>query len=407
MKTLYIICDLYPPTFAPRVAYLTKYIQEFGWTPYIFSEKVDRHQVFSDFATTCWSKQFALVPQSPLKKKLAQMGELFFQRKESLMYRAIKETLKEEDLPSPDAVLCLTFNKFPLQTALKLAKEWNVPMLADCRDIIEQYSRGDFLPKRIKFFGRNLAFVEHLIERLSLDHRNRCLKEANAVTTVSSWHKSVLEQINPRTSVIYNGYDEELFYPKRQKAEQFQIVYTGRLLSLAMRNPELLFRALQRDELKSLDIVLNFYTDTYSAQLLKEKEWAKNESRLQIKPMVPSSEVPDILNQASLILLLANDESKADSPKGMLTTKLFEALAVRKPCLLLPTTTGEAVSILKQTKSGIASNEVDELVEFIYKAYQEWQANGFTDLDDEPEALKPYSRRRQAEEFANTLDTIL
>ncbi len=404
MKSVYIICDLFPPAFAPRVAYLTKYIASFGWQARVFAEEIDQHQLFEDFTPSCPVHLINLGHSSPLAKRLGQLGELFFELKEDRMLRAIKGLIEKEGLPKPDAVLCLTYRKFPLGTASTLAKEWGVPFIADCRDIIEQYSKGDFLPKPLTLFGLRLNAVEHMLAKLYIKQRNKYLRQASKVTTVSQWHQSILKAVNRETSVIYNGYDDELFYPNHQKIGQFHIVYTGRLLSLSMRNPRLLFEALKSENLKDLDLTLDFYTDDYSADLLLRQDWAKGEERLRIHQMKPSRQVPKLLSEASLILLLANDERAEDAPKGMLSTKLFEAMAMAKPCLLLPIKEGEAVDLLEQANCGVASNEVQEIRDYIYAQYQVWQEQGYTAQNLNKDFVQSFSRRKQAKAFAELLD---
>ena len=47
---------------------------------------------------------------------------------------------------------------------------------------------------------------------------------------------------------------------------------------------------------------------------------------------VPASEIPGVLNRSSILLQLANTFA-SDGPKGFMTTKLFESMAVGKPLL--------------------------------------------------------------------------
>ncbi len=406
MKTVYIICDIYPPAFAPRVAYLTKYITSFGWQARVFAEQIDSHQVFKDFTPSCPVHLINLGYPSKRAKAFGQLGELFFETKEKRMLNAIKAIVAKENLAKPEAIMSFSYRKFPLRTASELAKTWAIPFLADCRDIIEQYSRGDFLPKPLSIMGFRLRALEGQLARIYIKQRNKYLRRATQVTTVSSWHKSVLAKVNPNTSIIYNGYDDELFYPSHQSSKQFKIIYTGRLLSLSMRNPKFLFEALRSDLLKDLELSIDFYTDDYSAELLSSQDWAKAESRLRILPMQASKEIPKLLADASLILLLSNDEKSKDAPKGMLTTKLFEAMAMAKPCLLLPIKEGESVELIRKANCGIATNSSQEIAKYIYSLYQDWRQKSYTEVVLNDEFVQNFSRRKQAKEFAELLDKI-
>ena len=40
MKHVLILCDLFPPAFGPRMGYLCKYIQRYGWEPVVVTENM-------------------------------------------------------------------------------------------------------------------------------------------------------------------------------------------------------------------------------------------------------------------------------------------------------------------------------------------------------------------------------
>ena len=40
MKSVLILCDLFPPAFGPRMGYLCKYLAGEGWTPVVVTEQV-------------------------------------------------------------------------------------------------------------------------------------------------------------------------------------------------------------------------------------------------------------------------------------------------------------------------------------------------------------------------------
>lgn len=42
MKIL-ILCDMFPPAFAPRMGYLCKYLKRAGWTPYVVTEQINEN----------------------------------------------------------------------------------------------------------------------------------------------------------------------------------------------------------------------------------------------------------------------------------------------------------------------------------------------------------------------------
>lgn len=407
MKRVLILCDLYPPAFAPRVAYLTQYLRSFGWQPVVFTEQVGTHQLFADFPIPCPVYRVCLRPERGWERSLAFALEVVAEYKERSFARTIAAYMQEHGLARPDAILCMAYRKFPLRTAQTLARLWGVSWLADCRDLVEQYSDGDFLPRPIRLGPLRLRWLERLLAKRFIELRNRAFASAKGVITVSQWHRSLLSQVHSSVSIIYNGYDHKLFAPSYPPQTTFRIVFTGRLLSLAMRDPSLLLEALATEGLRSIPLSVDFYTDDYSAELLRSLPLFVADPRCHIHAMVPSRQVPSLLAEASIILLLGNAENGSDGPNGMVSTKLFEALAMQKPTLLLPDSSGEAAQILMRSGCGLASGERGEIINFVLQHYTEWVQMGFTaarHADDQ--YIQQFSRRREAQQFAGLLDQI-
>lgn len=408
MKRVLILADLYPPVWAPRIAYLTKYLGRYGWEAMVFTEQVNVHHTFADFDIPCPVQRVNFRARGSIMYAAVKLSEILFQQKERAMEQAILTYLRENPELRFDAILCFSYRKFPLRTAFRLAEHLKLPWIADCRDIIEQYSPGDWLPRRIRLGGFVFQRLERLLAQRYILWRNKYIRSAHSVVTVSKWHKTVLAKINPNTHLIYNGYDPMLFTPRYEPAARFRIVYTGRILSLEMRNPNVLLDALCDPCLCGLDIEVAFYTDDYSRTLLQSLEAQRSHPlRITYYPMVASGQVPELLHGASIILLLGNNEGE-NAPQGMVSTKLFEAMAVHKPLLLLPATNGEAAEILRASGCGIASDDAAHIARYIHTMYEMWQANGFTAATHpREEYIKQYSRGRQAKQFAELLDNSI
>lgn len=407
MKRVFILCDLYPPAFGPRVAYLTQYIGQYGWSPVVFTEDVNAHQLFSDFRAPC--PVYRITPYGGrVRGGGLSVLELVLEAKDRYMADEVERLVSQERLGLPDVILCLSYRKFPLYAASQLAVRWRVPWVADCRDIVEQYSRGDFLPAPLEVFGYRLTALEKWIGVRYINQRNKALRSASVLSTVSKWHSEVLSRVHPRVEVIYNGYDEKLFRAQLpQKTKRFRIVFTGRLLSLDMRNPSLLLEVLRLPELSRLPIDLLFYTDEYSAQLLGHLGTLGGNIRFTVRPMVPSRQVPEILASASLLLLLGNEETE-HGPHGMISTKLFEAMAMQRPIVLLPDATSETAELVRQSGLGIATNDAEELRTYLLRLVAEWKSNGYTSVSYYNEGfISEFTRQRQAGQFARLLNEAL
>ena len=229
------------------------------------------------------------------------------------------------------------------------------------------------------------------------------LQKADFITTISPWHVKQLSKYASHIELIYNGYDPEIFYPVQHVTSQFIITYTGRLISLATRDPLLLFEAIaQLNMERRIDpkqFRIQWYTDAESKHLLLSalKSYSINQF-MDFFDYVPATDVPQILNRSSILLQLAN-KSTHNGPKGFMTTKLFEAMAVEKPLLCVRSDESFLEATINQTHSGLAARTVEEVYNFILQQYLFWKENGYTHIDTNKQAVESFSRKKQAEQF--------
>ena len=337
MKRVLILCDLFPPAFGPRMGYLCKYLKQAGWQVEVIAEAMD-DQTFAFLADSC---PVTFVPYYTAKNKFLRklqwiftlLADFLFSYKDRKMAKVAHRICQHQAF---DLILCSSFRTFPLVAARLTAQRHHLPLVVDLRDIIEQYAGNEFLSHSFHVCLWLDKQLTTLLKRKLLNDRNRTLRMASHVTTVSPWHVEQLKQYNPHVSLIYNGYDPDLFYPDHRPNRRFAITYTGRILSLAMRNPELLFKGVLLSGLSAEQITLEWYVDPASEALLKEAATQYQVSEyMSYQSYVPASEIPSVLNNSSMLLLLT-EKSGEHAPKGIMTTKFFEALAVDKPILCVP-----------------------------------------------------------------------
>ena len=353
------------------MGYLCKYLSLYGWEPTVVTEAIDDEtflhlscHALKDIHTVrvqYYSRRGGI--GGKMIRGLQFVAHCCFGEKQKKYY---KEALQCAATQQFDVILCSSFRLFPLPAALRLAPKKNLPLVVDLRDIIEQYTGHEFITRPILaplFIKKPLIA---LFRTQSIRKRNHVLRAAAAVTTVSPWHVEQLHAVNPATHLIYNGYDPELFFPAHVATEQFQITYTGRLLSTAMRNPTLLFEAVQQVDKEGTiapdTFRLKWYTDRASVEIL-EKEIARFPTAaayMDYHAYKAADEVPRLLQESSILLLLTN---KADEkcPNGNITTKFFEALAVRKPILFV---LGDEVCLeekICKTASGLSAHNAEEV----------------------------------------------
>lgn len=414
MRRVLVFADIFPPAFAPRAAYLVKYLPRFGWEPYIISERIpevadhSHGNVFEGFSFEVPVVRVD-VTSSALPAKVAQpvrmLGELLAETKEKRFLKRAEQAFPDVAF---DAVLCMTYRKFPLAAAYRYARAHRLPWIADCRDIIEQYSNYDFLPR-----GRRLPLpLMKLLRSRYIALRNRYLHRADKVISVSPWHCRLLSVVNPRAELIYNGYDPELFYPSQSQSEKFIISYTGRLLSREMHDPTLLFQALAGGALKEQrragKVELHWYVDAHSQSILRPlMEQYELTDICCFFPMVPATQVASILHRSSVLLQLGNTE-KTGGPHGIVSTKLFESLAVEKPILMVRSDEAVVAEMIAEARAGFAARTVEEVTAFLEEQYAHWEAVGDTTLSNPNRAfVSTFSRVEQAGQFARLLESVV
>ena len=127
---------------------------------------------------------------------------------------------------------------------------------------------------------------------------------------------------------------------------------------------------------------------------------------MDYKGYVAADKIPSVLNQSSILLLLTNKSSE-QGPKGVMTTKFFESLAVRKPILCVRSDEGVLETALLESQAGIAARQKKEVCSFLLKYINEWKEKGFTTSSIRSEVLQNYSRKEQAKQFVRIFENII
>lgn len=395
---------MFPPAFAPRMGYLCKYLRKAGWEPVVVTEQIneDMYSFLSDYAEVTYVNYY------PIKKRFlkrlewvgVQLLDFFFDYKDRKMLKVVKEIAGKNQFVG---VLCSVYRTFPLSVAQKVAELYHLPFVADTRDIIEQYASNEYIAHPARISPCIDKKINALFKKRWLKKRNKALRKANCVTTVSPWHVEMMRPFNSDVRLIYNGYDPELFYPETIKTPEFRIVYTGRLVSLATRDPRVLFQAIRElsDEhlIKPADFRVQWFMDKASWDtILPLIEDYGIADYMDYKGYVSADDIPRILNASSVLLQLAN---KADEsgPKGIMSTKLFEAFAVEKPVLCTRSDESFLEATIAKAHAGTSARRKQEAKSFLLNCYEEWKEKGYTTVKVNHEVVESFSRKKQAEQF--------
>jgi len=229
----------------------------------------------------------------------------------------------------------------------------------------------------------------------------KTMAAADAIITVSDELAVELKKLLGKpTYVIPNGFDPDEVSSSTEKngvSPVPKIVYTG-MLYRNSRDPSPLFRALRElfgdGKLSADALTVEFYgpKDPWLEQLIEKyavHHWVK------VKGRVPRIESLRAQGEADMLLLL---ESGAPEARGVVTGKVFEYIAARRPILSVGSGEGSAIArLLSETGAGRAvGEEVDAIKEVLISLLQAQKPSWYQPNND---AIQKYSRKHQASQL--------
>lgn len=350
MKRLLVVSD--PPVapgYLPRLRFLCDYLVQKGYDvtvlteesdPLLFAHTYPIHTIrmysggkFDWFWKTVWTL-------------LTDWHNRVFAKK-SLQLSAISQPF--------DLVLCTAFSDFPLGATLRIARAQRLPLICDIRDLDEQVDDSRY---QYRHQSRWLMPFRRLYRSVHIRRRNRVLRAATAISTISPWHADFIRRFNPKVEVVYNGYDASQFYPADKQADSFTLTYIGSLFDWqrpALERVRSIVEDINQSELRDQQskIVFNLHTPQHDP--------------------IAHDRLGDAIRRSGVMLVLTSP-----STHGMLTTKFYEALGCSKPVLCVPSDQGALAELIDYTHSGIATDDAEQIRAFLLRYYQFWQQQGYT-----------------------------
>lgn len=360
---LLIVADAYGlPSYAPRLRSLCEYLHEYGWQIEVVTEP---------FAPLSFAHDYPIREVAIYKGwdwAIKAIWSLLTDWKNRYFSRQIRKIYHDREF---DAVFCTTFSTFPLRAAMDIAREKQIPLHVDIRDLDEQIPGAQYQHHRA-WWTRPLR---NWYKQVNIRRRNRVLREADQITTISPWHKNFIQTMNKNVHLVYNGYDPKQFYPQNEVTETFRIGYIGKIYEF--QSTALIEQVV--DEIGKEDILLDWHRPDYQP--------------------IDIMEVGDAIRKCSIMLVLTNPQAH-----GMMTTKFYEALGCEKPVLCIPSDNGCLAQVIAETNAGLASGDKEEIKAFILEKYAEWKQNGFT--HQAVRGKEAFSRRKQAQEIEQLLQSL-
>lgn len=240
-------------------------------------------------------------------------------------------------------------------------------------------------------------------EKVDLGVAKIVARSADAIVCVADFIADEVRALEPRgvVATIPNGSDFDDFDGLDYTAgERLRITHTGSFFG--KRDPRPFLQALHDS---GVDATARFLGDFRSA----DREWARRLAlgeRLELIPYAPRATSLALQRDSEALLLLIPDAGGRG--KGVLSGKVFEYLAARRPILAAVPPGGAAAELILEAGAGVvaAPDDVDGLREAIVELDRRFRSGGLPDVELSDEWMERVSRLSRVEETAELLRAL-
>jgi hypothetical protein len=269
----------------------------------------------------------------------------------------------------------------------------NIPWIADFRD-----------PWTNIFFYKDLK-IGWLADKIHHSLERKIIQSTDCLLVVSQGMKQEFEALKPkRLEIISNGYDEaDLNAEKKVLDKKFSISHIG--LLTPKQNPYILWKVLSEicfDNAafrSDLEIQLVGNVDFSAIELINQFGLEKQLTRIAY---LPHNEAIEKQQSSQILLLLLMNEP---GNKCILTGKLFEYLAAKRPVMAFGPTDGDAATVLRDSNAGIMIDFDDEkTTRKVILEYYSLYKNASLKVDSK--SVVQFSRKSLTGELADMLNSL-
>ena len=432
-KKVLIITYYWPPSGGAGVQRwlkFVKYLEEFGWEAIIYTPENPHYPVVDytlkkDIPNTLEVIKRPIWEPYQLFKKFMGMGKNqkvqhgFIQEGKSSSWKQKLSIWIRGNLFIPDA------RKFWIKPSIKflqsyldinpvdvmvstgpphsmhliangIRKSKDIPWIADFRDPWTD----------IDFYGQ--LMLTRWADRKHKRLEAAVLKNADLVITIG-WNcaKGLLSKGAKDICVITNGFDEDDFKSEETShslSDFFEIVHVGTMNK--DRNPVELWKVLrqlidEKEEFKKLlRIKLIGKLDYAVIQVLDQY---KLNDYVETVEYITHDEIPKHLRSAQILLLALN---RSPNVEGIITGKLFEYLAAKRPILCIGSSSGDAAKIIGEARAGISINfdDTNTLKKELLNYFDLFKSNK---LHLQQVDISEFSRKELTRKLSRRLDQLV
>jgi len=429
-RNVLIITQSFPPLgnmAARRFGLLAPYMESCGWRPWVLTTRAEgslplgipasqvirlgRHPEMADSHEGAGPGEARRIADSPRRglspvvecaRRVVATAGIRLRAVDYTCFTWFRSVVDRQEvlgrrLPPADLVLGSFGPAAALWLARRLAGQFNVPWVADFRDL------AALRPDRR---NRPSQWLDRLIER-------RLLRSAAAITTVSPTLAALLgETYRRRTEVVYNGWDDatrrpgdghlgqRCAMPQPPLAEPY-LYYAGRWYPERVRAGRLVLEVLTaRPDVHW--VVRSLGPAAAEREIQSEASRLGVADRVHLQGPCDPDQVSREADGSLANLVLDDVDGGRRWSRGTLTGKLLELVAAAGPVLAVTRADSDMGPILQRTGKGAVCPDAESLVRLVGRlrhaplAYQ-----------GDQQAIESFSKSRQAAVLCRFFDRIV
>ncbi len=427
-KEVLIITYYWPPSGGAGVQRwlkFVKYLPEFGWEPVVLTVDpeyatypVTDETLIKDVDSNVEviktkSKEFYSFYQSLTGKKQVPFGGFASEDKLTFTQKVSRFIRGNFFIPDPRK----GWNKYALKKASELIRERNIKYVITTspphstqliglvlKRIFDINWIADFRDPWTDISYYDMFYPTRIARKIDKNYEIRTLQNADKIITVSPFLNQHLSGKIPnlpdKVTTIYNGYDEEDFKSLAvQNNKKFTISYIG---TLSDAYPIQTFaKVIQELNKSNLDIQLCFVGRVAADQTRILNSYVDEKNIAFIDYQTHTKAIQYMSASDALLLIIPEHPQN----KGIITGKIFEYLASKKPIILIGPVDGDAANIIKETESGVVAGyrELQLMIDQIKLLHYNFKkgVGGQAGIN-----IGKYSRKSLTEKLSEILNTF-
>ena len=264
---------------------------------------------------------------------------------------------------------------------------------------------------RDQFSGNHILRGSKVSRYLEVQLEHWLLRSADCVTTISDPMKEYYEQFHPQVFCIENGYDENVFEDallgdttKQNQADSKELVIRYMGLISADRMPRVFLRAIsQLNQLSGKTFIVEFYGESTLLRKALYDIVPEAVSYVRFFPQLSYINAIRSILAADALFFVETSDFSSHSARGVLTTKLFEYLATRKPIVAEISPRSLVSKYIEQSGLGVVISQ--ELTEMLRGLALLREGSFKPTINDR--FINTLSRKVKARELEQLLDQLL